>query len=327
MNIAIAYQKYLQTFERPHNDFHLNIIRVFIGLFFCWKLLSRDFSFMGTLPHDFFYFYPYEIYRPEGYMLITGMPILMEFITFHWVHWILGFPTEQTLSIIVFISTTLMFCLVIFGRGPYFCIAILSYTVALYLWGFIFLSGQDIDSIMLYFGMLLVICIVDYRDVPIWRLGTLLKQPPNIQAGRAFSAIIMVFVVYYGLSGINKMVDINILEWFQYGLIKNIEQTLKMQKLGNYYGTPWPDFFSMLSGQYWINYIAVPLVYLSHISIPIIFFRRDMIPKYAAFYTTFHLFTFGVSIAFTGYTFVWLVLLNHKAMIERAKGFLSPRAS
>jgi hypothetical protein len=272
---------------------------------------------MGILPSDFFYFYPIQLYRPENIILITGVPILMELVTFHWIHWFTGYPSEAVLEGLQFALAGLGVAMAVFGRGPYRILAIAAYVLATYLWGFIFLAGQEIDSVMIYFGMLLVLCLVDYDDGPVWRLGTLLRKPANAAAGRAFSAILLVFVLYYGLSGYNKIADLSIADWFRYNLIEDIDVTLRMQELGNYFGATFPALFAPLVGHEWLNYLLVPLVYISHISVFYMFFKRRHIPKFAVFYTAFHFVTASVSIAFTGYMIVWWILLDWRRIVLR----------
>jgi len=315
MTLNDAYRCYLRKYDTPHNDFHINLVRIFVGLFFAWKTMSRDFGFMGLLPHDFFYFYPIHIYKPDGIVLITGLPYLMELATFHWIHWIVGFPSEALLAALGFVLVGLSLLMAFAGRGPFRIFAIATYGLATYLWGFIFLSGQEVDSVMIYFGMLLVVCLANYDDRPVWHLGTLADQQVNVQAGRAFSSVLMVFVIYYGLSGYNKITDLRIIDWFNYNLIQDIQVTLKMQELGNYYGTLFPRFFSLFIGYEWLNYLLVPLVYLSHLTVGAIFFKRNYILKFAAFYSAFHFFASSVSIAFTGYFIVWWILIDWRKIL------------
>jgi hypothetical protein len=312
-----AYAAYLKKYDTPHNDFHINLVRIFVGLFFAWKVMSRDFGFMGIVPSDFFYYYPIELYHPENIVLVTGVPILMELVTFHWIHWFTGFPSETVLNWLQFLLAGFGVAMAVFGRGAYRALAIAAYVLATYLWGFIFLSGQEIDSVMIYFGMLLVLCLVDYDDRPVWRLGGLAHKPANVAAGRAFSAILLVFVLYYGLSGYNKIADLSIADWFRYNLVQDIEVTLRRQELGNYFGAAFPSLFAPLVGHTRLNYILVPLVYISHISVFYMFFKRRHILKFALFYTGFHFVTSSVSITFTGYMIVWWILLDWRRIVLR----------
>lgn len=250
-------------------------------------------------------------------MLLTGLPGFMEIATFHWVHWFVGFPSEAVLTALQFIFAGLCLLLAVIGRGPFRIIAISAYILALYLWGFIFLSGQEINSIMIYFGMLLVLCLTNYADVPIWKMGAVGERADNVAAGRAFSAILLVFVLYYGLSGYNKIVDLSIADWFRYNLVQDIELTLRKQELGFYFGATFPSLFAPLVGHKWLNDILVPLVYISHLSVFIVFFRRRHLLKFAIFYTAFHVVTSSVSITFAGYMIVWWVLLDWRKIVRR----------
>lgn len=325
--LPIFYQSYLSKYDTPHNDFHVNLVRIFVGLFFAWKVLSRDFGFMGILPPDFFYFYPIQTYRPSDIILTTGVPVLMEIVTLHWIHWFTGMPSESVLTWLGYALATLGVSLAVFGRGPYRVLAAATYLLATYLWGFMFLSGQEVDSVFLYFGMLLIVTVASYSDAPIWRLPALFRAPANVEAGRAFSAVLLVFVIYYGLSGYNKIADISIAEWFRYDLVGAATLTYHMQILGNYYGSPFPSLFHQLNGMNFFNHIAAPLVYLSHITVPVVFFYRRHILKYAVFYTAFHFLTMSVAIAFTGYVIAWWILLDWRRILARLTGRLEHVAS
>jgi hypothetical protein len=327
MTLDEAYKIYLKKYDTPHNDFHIGVIRLFVGVLFAWKVMSRDFGFMGIVPHDFFYFYPIQLYPPKGIILTTGIPILMELVTFHWIHWITGFPSENILTLLQFALATVALLMAIVGRGPYRIFAITVYVLATYLWSFEFLSGQEIDSVMLPFGMLLVLCLCSYDDRPIWQFGQLIRKPDTTSAGRTFSAILLVFVLYYGLSGYNKVVDLTITEWFRYNLIQDIDVTLRRQEFGNYFGAPVPQFFALFVGHEWLNYVLVPMVYISHLSIFILFFRRRHILKFAMFYTVFHFFAEGTSISFTAYIVIWWALADWRGIFVRRAGEEAPSAA
>ena len=64
-----------------------------------------------------------------------------------------------------------------------------------------------------------------------------------------------------------------------------------------------------------MDFVAVPAVYISHISVPVVFFKRYLIYEFALFYCIFHLMTFGVSISFTGYVFIWMILFDFRTAI------------
>lgn len=211
-----------------------------------------------------------------------------------------------------------------FGRGPRKSILILTYCFLVYLWGYLFLLGQEVDAVDLYFGILIALGISSYREVPVWRLGALYTQPKTIDAGRSFSNVMLVFVLYYFASGTKKLTDLSPMEWFQFDLIGAIEEHSIRAAHGTL-GTF--DSFQYLHGLTFFDYIGPPAVYLSHLLVPMVFFRRSLILKFFLFYFAFHLLTFGVGISFSGYIFVWAVLFPYREMIDWASARLAGRTA
>lgn len=303
--VVRLYYSFQNKYLSPGRDFDVNIVRFVICLFFIWKLLSRDFGFYGTVPAKVFSFYPVYIYRPDNYMLTLGLPILTDLVTFHWIHWFVPRLDVFGLRFVQFLCVVSLGACLFFGRGPYRIISISCYILLIYLWGHLFLSGQDIDSISLYFGLLLVLVFSNYSDKPIWRLSSLVRAPMNEDAGRTISLLFLVFVTYYFASGVNKFTDIRPWEWFTYDLVESMHLARLLSDNG-YMAVP--HFLSFLYDWHYINYIGPPAVYLSHLLTPVLFFYRSQVYKFFFFYALFHIVTFGVGISFTGYIPVWLVL-------------------
>ena len=304
--VVSGRNSFLAAYDRPVPLFNMIYVRLFVCIFFVWKILSRDFEMFGTLPDGILYYYPYRIY--SDYMLTTGLPGLMELATFHWIHWLTGMPDAAALHVVKWFAVAVCVMHAVFGAGPKRILAVLNYALVMYLWGFLFMFGQDFDAVYIYQGVLFCLMFTRHDSLPLWRLRKKHITGNDIEAGRSFSAILLIFVLYYFGSGINKLSDISFAQWFDYNLVGTVELALDQGRLG-YMSTPF-EFFSIISGHDWINYIAVPAVYISHLLIPLVFFRRIFIYEFALFYFLFHFITMAVAIAFTGYLFVWAMLFN-----------------
>lgn len=175
-----------------------------------------------------------------------------------------------------------------------------------------FLLGQDVDAVDLYFGILIALAVSTFAEEPIWRLPALYDRPKTVDGGRSFSNVVLVLVLYYFASGMRKLTDITPIEWFRYDLVEAIEEHSIRAAHGTL-GTF--DFFQHLHGLTFLNYIGPPAAYLSHLLVPMVFFRRSLILKFFLFYFAFHLLTFGVGISFSGYILVWAVLFPYREMM------------
>lgn len=149
-----------------------NVTRILVCVFLLWKLLSRNFDFYGYILDDVFGHYTVDMYPITTYIRWTGTQLVTNILTMHWVHWFLERPGPELMKFIQNMSIVSVCLLAIFGRGPKRIFAFSSYLLLIYLWGNIFLLGQEVDSMSLYFGILLVICFCNYEDKPIWRIGS-----------------------------------------------------------------------------------------------------------------------------------------------------------
>lgn len=131
------FEKFVEYYNLPGYDFNINVARLFLCAFLIWKLLSRDFGFFASVPEEIFYLYPYQIYSSNNYILWTGLPILTEILTFHWVHWILPYPDKNFLRIIQALAVLLLSVLAIFGKGHRGATLIATNVLLIYLWGYV----------------------------------------------------------------------------------------------------------------------------------------------------------------------------------------------
>ena len=252
-----AVNSYTEVFNKPGYDFDIVLARIFICAFLIWKLLSRDFGAFAYIPTDVFYFYPYQIYSIDKWILWTGVPVLQDILTLHFIHWIVPYPNASALQLIQFFAILFLIILGMYGKGKKSVIIILAYATLIYLWGYLILLGQEIDSIDLYFGMLIVLCIGEFNDAPAWRLKGLLHAQSNLNAGRTQSLLILVIVFYYFASGAKKITDLSPVEWFNYNLIESIMYHGIVSDHSALYR---PQFFELFDGLYFLNYILPPLV-------------------------------------------------------------------
>ncbi len=313
LRFFLSFQRAIRA---PDYDINVNISRIVLGVFMMYKLLSRDFGFYGTLPSEFFTYYPVDIYRAENYRLWFGLPIFTEIFTMHWVHWILPRPTVQGLRVIQGMVIISLFLFTVVGAGPKRIFCALSFLGLVYLWGHMILGAHEVDSVFLYFGMILAFIFLPHNDVPVWRFGELWNTPANRSAGISRSLILFVFATYYFASGYNKLTDVLLIEIFDSDLngairaffIKDINGYVQVPDILNWFASmdvKALDFFGPIA------------VYLSHLFAPIVLFERAWVWKFAVFYLCFHFIVFGVGISFLGYVFVWLVVLPWRSLFPR----------
>ena len=311
-------RRYLAKFYEPRPAFDMNVARAVIFGFFIYKLLSRDFAFFGYVPAVVFQHYPVHIYSPSTYVVITGVQVLMDLFIFHWVHWFLPLPGPAVLSGIQIATICACLLVVLFGRGPRRVFVITAYVGVLYLWGFVFRSGQEIDAMFLMQGCALVYCFSEHREANIFGLGALAAEPPTAAAGWTYSAFLMIFVLYYFGSGMNKISDLYPNAWFHYRLIESIEYARERFLAGHYRAIP--ALFDYLRGQYWLNYVGPPLVYVSHLFMPLLFVWRSQLLKAAIFYAAFHFLAIGVGISFVANFIAWLIFVPYARAYRRRPG-------
>jgi hypothetical protein len=172
------------------------------------------------------------------------------------------------------------------------------YIMIAYLWGFVFRLGQDIDAVFLIQGTLLMFVIIPA------------KGGSEYYRNLRFS-IIIVFVIYYFSSGVNKIVDLNYLEWVKYDLV-NINSSMHAAADNeHYWGVPKLPFADAVLWAKLLNVFGALLTYGVHLSAPLLLFSRSTskIIIYWGFYSLFHFMTIFVGIFFTMNFFAWLILL------------------
>lgn len=112
-----GFNRFVTAYNQPGFDFNVNMARLIVCAFLIWKLLSRDFGFFGHVPEQVFYFYPIEIYPLDKWVLWTGLPVLSELLTFHWLHWFIPRPGETALRVVQGVAIGSLLLLALFGGG------------------------------------------------------------------------------------------------------------------------------------------------------------------------------------------------------------------
>lgn len=121
---------------------------------------------------------------------------------------------------------------IFWGRGKYRLIALTGTVIPLYLWGFLARSGSDIDAFTLPICIAIAYTFANNPDRLTLQSKKLAAHATSKESGQLFSAFLMIFIIYYFTSGLNKLIHISILDWFTYDLIEEIELYLDMRKAG-----------------------------------------------------------------------------------------------
>ncbi len=303
----------LNNFRKPSSGLNILIAQTIVILFFLWKFNSRDFSFFsyGIEPY-----YPIEIYDIRNYKIFTGFKFLQDLVSFHWIHWFLSYPeSDQFFSILKYFTNFFLIFTLIFGLNYRF-INIILYFLLVYQWSYIIFQGQEIDSVSIYFGVLLIFCFFKSK-ITFFNINKIKES--NLYYGKIYSLLICIFIIYYFGSGLRKLVDLHIFQWLQYDLYWGItSQIFRNEFMSGYV----PEIFNNIVLFKDVDFIfnLFPLiVYLSHVLVPVIFFKRDKIIYFAIFYALFHFMTFGVGISFLGYLFSWFLILPYFRGIHDSK--------
>ena len=296
-------------------DYAINILisQTLLILFFLYKYNSRDFSFYA-FTNDIS-LQPGDIY--SSYVFLFAPNFLQNFFSLHFLHFFFGMPSEPIFFLLKKITNFFLIYILFFGF-QYRLISFVTYFLLIYQWGFIFLTGQEVDSMMIFFGCFLVFSFLN----PNVNAINFKKYNKKKQLfGILKSWLILIFVFYYFASGINKITDISILEWF----ISDTSELIKRFYFQSRFTSIFIfDFFKLIFENKFISYlvdISPAIVYLSHLFIYKIFFNRKLIPFFHLFYFIFHLMVFGVGISFFGYMLVWFLIYSYVDIFNLIKKF------
>lgn len=299
----------MKMIDRIENAFYMEssrfaptVIRVGMCFFFIWKLLSRDFSVLTSAPDVVLNFYPSDQFPINlGYAALGFKPIV-DIFTFHWVHWWLPMPSASTIQVIQIVTVGLFILYILFGRGPLRIFAISSLILSTYLWGYLYRSGGELDGIFEHFQILIMMAFFSGAE----GLTVLGNRDSKRDENVFYSSILAIICFGYFIPGLNKLIDINFKEWFEFYVVQTSSNIADWRSFGFYYNTP--VFFSYLKNLTFINYIGVPLTYLMEICAPVLLFRRQLIPFFAGYFILFHFITWSLIAFFYGYIFLWVLI-------------------
>lgn len=300
---TLAKRFWEQTWQ-PASAIDVSWIRAVVFGMFAYKLLSRDFSVFGFAPAFLLELYPTDLFSPKDDFLMLGYKPVVDLATFHWIHWFLPMPGAGILRFLQLGVVGACLCVVLFGRGPRRMFAISAYCGLAYLFGYLWRAGHDVDAVFVALQIALVYCFTRHEEL------TLIERPSSAfsrDAGWFYSMSLLCFVGYYFLSGVNKVVDLPIADWFRYGLVNEILFFSDKLAAGSIQAAP--SFFEFFEGHSWIDFVGVPAVYISHLAIPLMYFRRAYIPEFFFFYLVFHFMAWGVGILFFGLIITWMALI------------------
>ena len=289
------YKTILTAFRQPMPEFQVWQIKVVLALILIYKLLSRDFSSLALWPESVLWGYPVDIYSPD-YINVTAVPPIFDLVTFHFIHYLLPIPSEFGFNLIQYILIFLALILAISPLRFTRLVACVTYVLCVYLWGFVYRGGQEIDAMFLIQGALLVLAVIPMRVTYSY-------------SGYVYSSVLLIFIIYYFFSGLNKLIDLDLVQFFQYELVNISTAKHLASVLEGYHYVPSLKNISDLA--WLISFFGVTLTYAIHITAPLLFFKRSRskLVFYWFFYSLFHFLTAFVGIVFTANMLAWLMLL------------------
>jgi len=289
--------------------------RIVILSFLLLKFLSRDYSIFGMLPESLAVAYPANVFHPLDAYLLLGFKGLVDLCTFHWIHWFVSFPSELVLTYIQLLLEFMLVVALFFGGGYRKINYLIIYILGMYLLGFLFSVGADIDEI--FIQMQIVLLLFLYKDKETYILFFKQQNPLNYTKdnGWFFSMVLLIFIGYYFLAGVTKVIDISLLDWGRCELSKLIELNQIKLDLGD--DRSWCYLRRFFIGNSWLDIPGTALVYLEHLLIPLLFFRREYIPIAWFIYFGFHLSSLSINLFFTGVFLSWLVFLPTHRVFQK----------
>ncbi len=316
-------KSYINNLKREVSPIDLTWIRIWIYTILLWKLLSRDFSYLALMDTSLFEFYPIFHYQTDLYHL-TGVKIIVDLMTFHWVHWFIDLPSAIILKNIQIILIVFCILIILFGTGYKNFNAILFYILAIYLWGFMYRTSSDFDGSQILLQICLLFCFKNHKD---YSLSSFFKNKEirnnRFNSSIFFHLIIGIFGFYYFCSGLHKFYDLNIIQWFMFDFTKIVNYYIELENSGNFRKIY--KLFHLIPESSILDKTLAPIAYISHLIAFIIVLDKKYISHFAIFYIIFHLLNFSIGIAFTGLMMAWLIFLPMSKIIRLIKKFIGVR--
>lgn len=304
MNILETFNKKLYE---PAPASFIGWSRIVILLILLWKFLSRDYSIFGLMPEELAIAYAGNTFNPLSAYVALGFKPIVDLFTFHWIHAFLPFPTVNILYYLQLFLEAMLVITLFFGGGYKKLNYLIIYIVGMYLLGFIFSMGADIDEIFIPMQMVLLLFI--FRGKETYILSSNQQSPLNYsrENGWFFSMVLLIFIGYYFLCGFTKIIDISLWDWGRCEVANLVE----LNKIKIAVGDDRAPFFmrDLIVGNSWMDIPGTALIYLEHLMIPLLFFKRRYIAFAWFIYFSFHLTSLSLNLFFTGIFLSWLVFL------------------
>ena len=300
-------KSYISNFKKEVSPIDLTWIRVWVFTIILWKLLSRDFSYIALMDKSLFEFYPIFHYQADLYHL-TGFKIIVDILTFHWIHWFMPLPSTVILKNIQFFLIILCVLIILFGTGYKNTHAIIFYILAMYLWGFMYRTSSDFDGSQILLQICLLFCFKKHKDYSLTTFfNNKVIKNNKINSSIFFNLIVGIFGFYYFCSGLHKFYDLNVLQWFMFDYTKIVKYYIDLENSGNFRKIN--DVFQYIPESLILDKALAPIAYFSHLMAFLIIINRKYLAHFAIFYIAFHLLNFSIGIAFTGLMLAWLVFI------------------
>ena len=309
--------KFNEKLYEPAPASFIGWTRIVILSFLLWKFLSRDYSLFGSFPEELAMAYPANVFHPLDAYVLLGFKWVVDLFTFHWIHWFVSFPSELILHYIELFLEFMLVVTLFFGGGYKKLNYLIIYVLGMYLLGFLFRIGSDIDEI--FIQMQIVLLLFLFKDKETYILLFKQQKPLNYSKsnGWFFSMVLLIFIGYYFLAGVTKVIDISLLDWGRFELAKLIELNQIKLDLGD--DRAWFFAREFFIGRSFLDIPGTVLVYVEHLLIPLLFFKRSYLPVAWFIYFLFHLSSLNINLFFTGVFLSWLVFLPVDRVVKLFK--------
>jgi len=281
--------------------------RIVILSFLLLKFLSRDFSLFGTLPQELAIAYPANTFSPFDAYVLLGVGWIVDIFTFHWVHWFVAFPSEMILFYIQLFLEFMLAITILFGGGYKKINYLIIYILGMYLLGFLFRMGSDIEENFVQMQIVLLLFLFKERESYILFFKQQKPLTYSRENGWFFSMVLLIFIGYYFLAGFTKVIDISFFDWGRFELANLVELSRIKQELGD--DRAFFFFRDFIAANSWMDIPGTALVYAEHLLIPLLFFNRRYISFAWFIYILLHVSSLGINLFFTGVFLSWLVFL------------------
>lgn len=307
---------FAELFYTPKPAVWVLWMRVVLFGFFAWRVMSYDFAIFGLAPESVLSVYPAMLHYDVELNYFLGVPWVVDMATFHWIHWWLPLPNVSQLEHIQWAVCGICLIVVAGGRGPYHLFSFMAIAGVTYLWGFLWRSGV-IDSMFPQLAMAWV-----YSLSRMVEPANLLRKDSyrrltqhRSEFGALYSSVLIIWIGYYFTSGINKWSDLPLPDWFNYRF--SHVHTFYVQAVDIAGFDPLiPKFLAPFFQFPLLDFIFPALIYISHCLIPLMYFRRHLIPVFMVFYLWFHVLTMGVYTLFAEIIAIWFLFIPIQTAFE-----------